>query len=939
MCDFLSAAFSTTKSTVQNKKRSSFELGYGDGDDSGTKKARCTESGRRVTDPTSCDQGPHTRGQHRPGPEAVPSDQRIQTDQLQAMNTTTKKKFTFKSPRGIRPSFSSNSATVPSNSGLSERMPLPSIVTDFDESTDHNGSAKLTGSGTHGEYTKDGNTSKAHGYALDSLTAEEIAVSCDLDQWSDDDWSCDRNLKKSGILGNEGDPSSSCSGQKSVLPSIEKKVSENVRKAGELGNRQSDNSLSGIKSDGSKDCKFLASSETNRYSLGKNAVVNSIHESVSANKESLDSSSFNGVSPQTVPHCSGRLRPQTVTPSTSKSCSDTKPLFKNALGSQTLETPTCNNKSSTIQSSSNGLRSQTVAPSSSMLRLQTMETSGDPSTPQRVMPSIKKLGSEGHTPWGEVQASSKKKRKFPGPAGLLPKLSKEAGLSDTRLPSPCVPTVVAKENKTPLFPCSQSSQEVFGGATWRAMLLEVGKADYAAIAAKYSLANIVRKASQKLLPDGKVPVVCAVIESIQAREAEASLQLRDPSGTIQGTVHRQLVKEYGTQLQLGSVLVLRQVGVFSPSARNHYLNITPNNLVKIYSGSSGGTGEGTDIGGGSGGTGEGTDTGGGGGESGDRIQRITVACDQSLKDIVQSGLSIPSVSKVVHGVAPRGEGQVSTQSNSGQGAPVTRIGLGQQRQTNDWSNSNGQLSRTHQITTGQGSPTLNRQSPSSNMQSGLRQSNNWRTRVSLTPGTTSNIQSPTTNLSSLQAPSIAAAHVVGQKQNPAPSNVQGSQFKTVRTFQSVDPNLTSATNKSETMPVNRSLPGFGAKMNQVRSALNSPPGPRQPLQGTTLKTSSGGKFTFKKTAGGTGSPGGTNLSPGSLQGQSVFSDNQNLSPSLVQGQKTVCNKGDSFSNKMAASKVVGVPWGKPVGQKTAEDLWMEDDNLDELLCGLGDDNF
>ncbi|XP_013408771.1 uncharacterized protein LOC106172553, partial [Lingula anatina] len=554
--DFLSAAFSTIKSAVQNKKRSSFELGYGDGDDPGIKKARCTESGGRVTDPTSCDQGPHTKGQHCPGPETAPSDQRIQTDQPQAMNTTTKKKFTFKSPRGIRSSFSSNSAAVPSNSGLSERRPLPSILTGFDENTDQNRLAKLTGSGTHGEYTKDRNTSEAHGFSVDSLTAEEIAVSCDLDQWSDDDWSCDRNLKKSGILGNEDDPSGSCSGQKSVLPSIEKKVSENVRTAGELGNRQSDNFLCGIKSDDSKDCKFSASSETNRYSLGKNTVVNSIHESLSVNKESLDSSSFNGVSPQTVPHCSGGLRSRTVTPSTSKS--DTKPPFKNALGSQTLETPTCNNKSSRIQSSGNGLRSQTVAPSSSMLRPQTMETSGDPSTPQRIMPSIKKLGSEGHMPWGEVQASSKKKRKFPGPAGLLPKLSKEAGLSDTSLPSPCVPTVVAKENKTPLFPCSQSSQEVFGGATWRAMLLEVGKADYAAIAAKYSLANIVRKASQKLLPDGKVPVVCAVIESIQAREAEASLQLRDPSGTIQGTVHRQLVKEYGTQLQLGSVLVLRQ---------------------------------------------------------------------------------------------------------------------------------------------------------------------------------------------------------------------------------------------------------------------------------------------------------------------------------------------------------------------------------------------
>lgn len=30
------------------------------------------------------------------------------------------------------------------------------------------------------------------------------------------------------------------------------------------------------------------------------------------------------------------------------------------------------------------------------------------------------------------------------------------------------------------------------------------------------------------------------------------------------------------------LLLYGQVGVFSPSHRNHYLNVTPNNLLKIY---------------------------------------------------------------------------------------------------------------------------------------------------------------------------------------------------------------------------------------------------------------------------------------------------------------------------------------------------------------------
>lgn len=56
-----------------------------------------------------------------------------------------------------------------------------------------------------------------------------------------------------------------------------------------------------------------------------------------------------------------------------------------------------------------------------------------------------------------------------------------------------------------------------------------------------------------------------------------------PPGSIQGTIHRNLVKEYGEHLQPGTVLVLKQVGVLSPNPRTHYLNITANNLVSLYS--------------------------------------------------------------------------------------------------------------------------------------------------------------------------------------------------------------------------------------------------------------------------------------------------------------------------------------------------------------------
>jgi hypothetical protein len=56
-------------------------------------------------------------------------------------------------------------------------------------------------------------------------------------------------------------------------------------------------------------------------------------------------------------------------------------------------------------------------------------------------------------------------------------------------------------------------------------------------------------------------------------------------GEVHGTLHREVWEQYGGQLQPGSVLVLRQVGVLSTglTARRHYLNVTCNNLINIYS--------------------------------------------------------------------------------------------------------------------------------------------------------------------------------------------------------------------------------------------------------------------------------------------------------------------------------------------------------------------
>ncbi|TKS92333.1 hypothetical protein D9C73_025465 [Collichthys lucidus] len=98
----------------------------------------------------------------------------------------------------------------------------------------------------------------------------------------------------------------------------------------------------------------------------------------------------------------------------------------------------------------------------------------------------------------------------------------------------------------------------------------------------YSVVMVLRKAALKQLARNKVPNMAVLLKSIIHTHADAKAVFKDPTGEIQGTVHRRLLEDRAEELKIGSVLLLKQVGVFSPSHRNHYLNVTPNNLLRIY---------------------------------------------------------------------------------------------------------------------------------------------------------------------------------------------------------------------------------------------------------------------------------------------------------------------------------------------------------------------
>ncbi|XP_006125782.2 homologous recombination OB-fold protein isoform X1 [Pelodiscus sinensis] len=179
-----------------------------------------------------------------------------------------------------------------------------------------------------------------------------------------------------------------------------------------------------------------------------------------------------------------------------------------------------------------------------------------------------------------------KTRRFPGPAGILPHQDGGKNLEEILISTPQTPAhgALAKLRTEEVPSSQQPIEEDFGKGPWIAMKreLRLDERDPSCFLRTYSVAMVLRKAALKQLPKNRVPSMAVMIKTLTRTNVDAGVVFKDPTGEMQGTVHRLLLEERQSDLRPGSVLLLKQVGVFSPSHRNHYLNVTPNNLVKIY---------------------------------------------------------------------------------------------------------------------------------------------------------------------------------------------------------------------------------------------------------------------------------------------------------------------------------------------------------------------
>lgn len=185
-----------------------------------------------------------------------------------------------------------------------------------------------------------------------------------------------------------------------------------------------------------------------------------------------------------------------------------------------------------------------------------------------------------------------RKRKFPGPAGMLPQLGSDVAAPNLQqLHEKETPSSVAQE-----IVCSQNFVDDFSRGPWLQMMndLELDQTDPVSPLQVFNIKWLLRRASLRGKAGvRKIPFLAVIVRNLDVTHSDATTVLRDPTGEMNGTIASSVIDEYGPSLQPGSVLLLRGVTVLSPvglrtaaglreHTRRHYLNITLNTVLSIY---------------------------------------------------------------------------------------------------------------------------------------------------------------------------------------------------------------------------------------------------------------------------------------------------------------------------------------------------------------------
>ncbi|KAF9108697.1 hypothetical protein BGX29_008229 [Mortierella sp. GBA35] len=188
---------------------------------------------------------------------------------------------------------------------------------------------------------------------------------------------------------------------------------------------------------------------------------------------------------------------------------------------------------------------------------------------------------------------TRNKRKLPGPAGNLPRLSAEEkeqlfrsrGVplgKSTRIPDTASTSPNSSIKKKMKSVSQGPIDSMFSNSAWEEMLKANGlpKVKGSSPLLEITIADIEERQD---LHRGKIPWLVVMIKDFTPSEIDAAVTLMDPSGEMRGTVHISVLDQYkNNEIRIGTVLVLKDVSLFSPTPVSHYLIILSRNIRGLY---------------------------------------------------------------------------------------------------------------------------------------------------------------------------------------------------------------------------------------------------------------------------------------------------------------------------------------------------------------------
>ena len=152
-------------------------------------------------------------------------------------------------------------------------------------------------------------------------------------------------------------------------------------------------------------------------------------------------------------------------------------------------------------------------------------------------------------------------RKFPGPAGILPR-HREDWVDDI--------TRYVSQQDTP-------DGDMWSDEVYQHAILGIPIQGYLTLK-EFCIGKLVNKYGRKKdLPKGKVPLLVVLISSVECIDSDAAITLMDPSGEMKANVSRSVLKDHLRYIKPGTAMILRQVSV----GYFNWLNIVANNVVSL----------------------------------------------------------------------------------------------------------------------------------------------------------------------------------------------------------------------------------------------------------------------------------------------------------------------------------------------------------------------